>query len=205
MATPPGPASPGNPISYDNIRSETRFTPNIDLGLDDFGTYQYDDGFVNDYTFYPTFYPIGSSPAGGAGTANLAISMFYDIESENGLDIYFSSGSPPWVSTIDAQFNDVTNLSSYSNIGPNHVNSVLYTGLGYGTQGGNTPHWYELDITISLIPTGPPPFNPAVNIEYDTGAGWTAFPGTPTNAPGNYSTGPITNVANGGTIYVQVY
>lgn len=205
MATPPGPASPGNPISYDDIRSETRFTPNIDLGLDDFGTYQYDDGFVNDKTFYNAYYPVPSSPSGGAGTQNLSISYFYDIDSVNGLDINFSSGSPPWVSAIDVSFTDVTNLSSYSNIGPNHTTTVQFFGLGYGTQGGNTPHWADIDITVGIQAIGPPPFNPSVNVEYDTGAGWTAFPGTPTNMPGNYATGPIANVANGGIIYVQVY
>jgi len=77
MATPPGPASPGNPISYDNIRAEVNFTPNIDIGLYDFATYIYDDGFINDYTFYPAFYPLPSSPAGGAVTQNASISMFY--------------------------------------------------------------------------------------------------------------------------------
>jgi len=73
MATPPGPASPGTPISYDDIRAETNFVPNTNISLFDFATYIYDDGFVNDYTFYPAFYPLPSSPAGGNITANASI------------------------------------------------------------------------------------------------------------------------------------
>ena len=117
MATPPGPASPGNPISYDNIRAEVNFTPNIDIGLYDFATYIYDDGFINDYTFYPAFYPLPSSPAGGAVTQNASISMFYDIDSESYYDIQFQSGTPSWVSTIDVTINDATVLASGSNSG----------------------------------------------------------------------------------------
>ena len=60
MATPPGPASPGTPISYDDIRAEVNFVPSSNIGLFDFATYIYDDGFINDYTFYPAYYPLGT-------------------------------------------------------------------------------------------------------------------------------------------------
>jgi hypothetical protein len=204
MATPPGPASPGTPISYDDIRAEANFVPNTNISLFDFATYIYDDGFVNDYTFYPAFYPLPSSPAGGNITANASISMFYDIDSVTGIDINFQSGTPGWVSTIDVSFTDNTNLSSGSNSGPNNDSQEQFNGLGYGTQGGSIPHWYELDLTVNLnFGGGTPPF-PAVNIDYDTGGGWTAFGGSPTTNPGPYSTGPITNVANGGTVYIRV-
>ena len=203
MATPPGPASPGTPISYDDIRAETNFVPNTNIGIYDFATYIYDDGFVNDYTFYPAFYPLPSSPAGGNITANASISMFYDIDSVTGIDINFQSGTPGWVSTIDVTFSDATVLGSGSNSGPNADTQEQFNGLGYGTQGGSIPHWYQLDITVNLN-AGAPPFSPAVNVDYDTGGGWTAFIGSPTFNPGLLTTGPINNVANGGTVYIRV-
>ena len=203
MATPPGPASPGTPISYDDIRAETNFVPNTNIGIYDFATYIYDDGFVNDYTFYPAFYPLPSSPAGGNITANASISMFYDIDSVTGIDINFQSGTPGWVSTIDVTFSDATVLGSGSNSGPNADTQEQFNGLGYGTQGGSIPHWYQLDITVNLN-AGAPPFSPAVNVDYDTGGGFTAFPGSPTTNPGLLSTGAINNVANGGTVYIRV-
>lgn len=204
MATPPGPASPGNPISYSDIRSEPNFDPNTNIGLYDFATYIYDDGFINDYTFYPAFYPLPSSPAGGAVSQNASISMFYDIDSFTGIDINFQSGTPGWVSDIDVSFVDATDLAGGSNSGPNAYNQLQFFGLGYGTQGGSIPHWYELDLQVTLNATGPPPY-PAVNIEYDTGAGFTSFPNPPFTFPGLYTTGPISNVANGGTVYIKVY
>jgi hypothetical protein len=203
MATPPGPASPGTPISYDDIRAETNFVPNTNIGIYDFATYIYDDGFVNDYTFYPAFYPLPSSPAGGNITANASISMFYDIDSVTGIDINFQSGTPGWVSTIDVTFSDATVLGSGSNSGPNADTQEQFNGLGYGTQGGSIPHWYQIDLQVNLN-AGAPPFSPAVNVDYDTGGGWTAFIGSPTFNPGLLTTGPINNVANGGTVYIRV-
>jgi hypothetical protein len=203
MATPPGPASPGSPISYDDIRAEVNFVPSSNIGLFDFATYIYDDGFVNDYTFYPAFYPLPSSPAGGNITANASISMFYDIDSVTGIDINFQSGTPGWVSTIDVTFSDATVLGSGSNSGPNADTQEQFNGLGYGTQGGSIPHWYQIDLQVNLN-TGAPPFSPAVNVDYDTGGGWTAFIGSPTFNPGLLTTGPINNVANGGTVYIRV-
>lgn len=204
MATPPGPASPGNPISYFDIIAESNFAPpSGNNGIYDFATYIYDDGFINDYTFYPAFYPLPSSPAGGAVTQNASISMFYDIDSFTGIDINFQSGTPGWVSTIDVTFTDNTDLSSGSNSGPNNDSQEQFNGIIYGGVGGSIPHWYELDLTVNLNAVGPPPF-PAVNIDYDTGGGWTAFPTSPTTFPGPNSTGAITNVANGGTVYIRV-
>jgi hypothetical protein len=203
MATPPGPASPGTPISYDDIRAETNFVPNTNIGIYDFATYIYDDGFVNDYTFYPAFYPLPSSPAGGNITANASISMFYDIDSVTGIDINFQSGTPGWVSTIDVTFSDATVLGSGSNSGPNADTQEQFNGLGYGTQGGSIPHWYQIDLQVNLN-AGAPPFSPDVNVDYDTGGGWTAFIGSPTFNPGLLTTGPINNVANGGTVYIRV-
>jgi hypothetical protein len=203
MATPPGPASPGNPISYDNIRSEVNFVPSSNIGLYDFATYIYDDGFVNDYTFYPAFYPLPSSPAGGPVTQNASISMFYDIESDTGIDINFQSGTPSWVSNIDVSFSDGTLLASGSNSGPNAATPLSFNGLSRGTQGGNIPHWYQLNLQVNLNP-GAPPFSPAVNVDYDTGGGWTPFPGSPTIFPGPLNAGPINNAANGVTVYIRV-
>lgn len=203
MATPPGPASPGTPISYDDIRNEVNFVPNTNIGLYDFATYIYDDGFINDYTFYPAFYPLPSSPAGGAVSQNASISMFYDIDSETGIDINFQSGTPGWVTSIDVTFTDNTDLSGGSNSGPNAYNQLQFLGLGYGTQGGSIPHWYQLDLSVNLN-AGAPPFSPAVNVEYDTGGGFTHFPGSPTTMPALFSTGAINNVANGGIVYIRV-
>jgi hypothetical protein len=204
MATPPGPASPGNPISYTDIIAETNYVPSAsNNGIYDFATYIYDDGFVNDYTFYPAFYPLPSSPAGGNITANASISMFYDIDSVAGIDINFQSGTPGWVSNIDVTFSDATNLAAGSNSGPNNDSTLNFNGLGYGTQGGTIPHWYQITLQVNLN-SGPPPFSPAVNVDYDTGGGWTAFPGSPTTFPGPLTVSGINNVANGGTVYIRV-
>jgi hypothetical protein len=204
MATPPGPASPGNPISYNDIIAESNFAPPAgNNGIYDFATYIYDDGFINDYTFYPAFYPLPSSPAGGAVTQNASISMFYDIDSFTGIDINFQSGTPGWVTTIDVTFNDATVLGSGSNSGPNSDSQEQFNGVVYGTQGGSIPHWYQIDLQVNLN-AGAPPFTPAVNVDYDTGAGFTAFPGSPTTMAGLLTTGPINNVANGGIVYIRV-
>ena len=49
MATPSGPASPGNPISYNDIIAESNFAPPAgNNGIYDFATYIYDDGFINE-------------------------------------------------------------------------------------------------------------------------------------------------------------
>lgn len=203
MATPSGPASPGNPISYNDIKSEANFDPSTNIGLYDFATYIYNDGFINDYTFYPAFYPLPSSPAGGAVSQNASISMFYDIDSFTGIDINFQSGTPGWVTTIDVTFTDNTDLSGGSNSGPNAYNQLQFLGIVYGTQGGSIPHWYQLDLAVNLN-TGAPPFSPAVNVEYDTGGGFTHFPGSPTTTSALLSTGAINNVANGGIVYIRV-
>ena len=76
MATPPGPPGPGNLISFDDLRSQPYIAPNTDISLFLLGTYKYDDGFVNDYTFYSNYYPLPNSPAGGALTQDLSISYF---------------------------------------------------------------------------------------------------------------------------------
>jgi len=203
MATPPGPASPGNPISYNDIKGAGRFSPSSNVGIYDFATYIYDDGFINDYTFYQAFYPLPSSPAGGAVSANASISMFYDIDGVAGYDFNFQSGTPSWVNTIDVSVADGTVLGSGSNSGPNAAQSIIENGIVYGVVGGSMPHWYQLNLTVQLN-TGAPPFSPAVNIQYNRGAGFTHFPGSPTTMPGLYTVGPINNVANGGTFEIRV-
>ena len=204
MATPPGPPGPNNPISYSDIVAEVNFVPNAtDMGIYNFATYIYDDGFINDYTFYPAFYPLPSSPAGGLVTQNASISMFYDIDSVTGYDTNFQSGTPGWVSTIDASIQDGTNLASGSNSGPNVAQPINQNGLSYGTYGGSMPHWYQINLSVSLN-AGAPPFSPAVNVQYDTGGGFTHFPGSPTIFPGQLTVGPINNAANGGTVYIRV-
>lgn len=207
MATPPGPATPGNPISFDDIRNLVNYVPNVDVAIKDIITYQYNDGIVNDYTFYGAYYPVSTSPSGGAGTLNANVGMFYDIESDTGIDINFSSGSPAWVNDIDCSFTDATFLGSYSQAGPNLVNNVQFFTIPYGTQGGNIPHWYQVDIQVGLNPVIPPPPPPFanVNIEYDNGGGWTAFPGSPFNNAGSYTSGSISTPTNGNTLYVRVY
>ena len=202
MATPPGPASPGTPISYDDIRAETNFVPNTNIGIYDFATYIYDDGFINDYTFYQAFYPLPSSPAGGAVSENASISMFYDIDGVAGYNFERAAGTPSWVNTIDVSVADGTVLGSGSNSGPNNAQPIIVNGMT-GVVGGSMPHWYQLNLTVQLNP-GAPPFSPAVNIQYNSGAGFTDFPGSPTTMSGLYTVGPIDNVANGGTFEIRV-
>jgi len=211
MATPPGPASPGNPISFDNLRSEVHIVQNTDIAIYDMVSIAYDNGFVNDHTFYPAFYPLGTSPAGGPVTANASISMFYDIESDSGTDCYWSSGSPPWVGNPSVSVQDSTNLSSGSNTGPNIAPSpaTIASFFSFGTIGSNMPHWYSFDCTVSIGGAPPPPFPPPtnVNVQYKFGIGgtWTNFPGTPTTMPGNYTANLLTGLANGATFYVQIF
>jgi hypothetical protein len=100
-------------------------------------------------------------------------------------------------------FNDATVLGSGSNSGPNSDSQEQFNGVVYGTQGGSIPHWYQIDLQVNLN-AGAPPFTPAVNVDYDTGAGFTAFPGSPTTMAGLLTTGPINNVANGGIVYIRV-
>jgi hypothetical protein len=203
MATPPGPASPGNPISYNDIKGAGNFSPSAPVGIYDFATYIYDDGFINDYTFYPAYYPLPSSPAGGPVSQDASISMFYDIDGVAGYDFNFQSGTPSWVNTINVSVADGTVLGSGSNSGPNAAQSIIENGIVYGVVGGSMPHWYQLNLTVQLN-TGAPPFSPAVNVQYNTGGGFTHFPGSPTTMPGQLNVGPINNVANGGTLEIRV-
>ena len=210
MATPPGPASPGNPISFDNLRSEVHIVQNTDIAIYDMVSIAYDNGFVNDHTFYPAFYPLGTSPAGGPVTANASISMFYDIESDSGTDCYWSSGAPTWVSNPSVTVTDSTFLGSGSNAGPNPATSpyTIASFFTFGTIGSNIPHWYSFDCSVSFAGPPPPPFPPPtnVNVQYKFGIGgtWTNFPGSP-GTQTNYSVNGLTSLANGDTFYVQIF
>jgi hypothetical protein len=209
MATPPGPASPGNPISFDDLRSEPYIIPNTNISLYLMGTYIYDDGYINNWTFYPNYYPLPSSPGGGILTLDMSISMFYDIDTYSGTDCNWSSGSPPWVSNPTVSVSDSTFLGSGSNIGPNQQTSPLtiasftsYGGIGYSME-----HWYSFDCSVTFAGGPPPPFPPPtnVNVQYKFGAGaWTHFPGSP-GTQTSYSVNGLTGLGNGETFYVQIF
>lgn len=211
MATPPGPASPGNPISFDDLRSEVYITPNTNISLYLMGTYIYDDGYINNYTFYPAYYPLPSSPAGGILTSNMSISYFYDIDTEQGTDCSWNSGSIPWVNDVSVTATDSTFLGSGSNTGSNpapNPQTIASFGGVPGTIGDNIEHWYSVDITVSVFGNQPPspPFPPSnpVNVEYKIGGGaWTQFPGSPSNFSGNFSQSGL-NVPNGNTLFIRV-
>ena len=212
MATPPGPASPGNPISFNDLRAEVHIVQSSDIAIYDMVSIKYDNGFVNDHTFFGSFYPLPSSPAGGPVTQNASISMFYDIESDSGTDCNWSNGSIPWVNNVTVEVQDSTNLSSGSNMGPNPAPSpVTIFNLGVpGTQGDNIPHWYSMDCTVNVSGNPPPspPFPPSnqVHVEYRYGGGgWNAFPGTPSTNGGIFTASLLTGLGNGDTFYVQVY
>lgn len=213
MATPSGPATPGNPISFDDLRVQPYITPNTDIGLYLMGAYTFDDGFLDSYTFYQNYYPLPSSPAGGILSSNLSISYFYDINTDTGTDCYFSSGAPAWVTDVSVTVSNSTSLASGSNNGANHATSpqtIRPNGQGYGTYGGNIEHWYSMDISVNVTGNPPPspPFPPStpVNVEYRLGTGpWTAFPGTPTNQPNPNPAVQNIHIANGDILYVQVY
>jgi hypothetical protein len=210
MATPPGPASPGNPISFDNLRSEDNITPNTNISLYLMGTYIYDDGFIDDHTFYPNYYPLPASPSGGPLTLNMAISMFYDIDSVSATDCYWSSGSPPWVGNPTVSVLNSTFLGSGSNTGPNPATSPLTiaTFTTYGTIGTSMEHWYSFDCSVNFAGPPPPPFPPPanVNVQYKFGVGgtWTHFPGSP-GTQTSYSVNGLIGLGNGQTFYVQIF
>lgn len=210
MATPPGPPGPGNIISFDDLRSQPNIAPNTDISLYLLGTYIYDDGFINSYTYFANYYPLPTSPSGGALTQDMSISYFYDIDTEQGTDCSWNSGSIPWVTDVTVDLQDSTNLSSGSNIGPNPQTSpvqIANFGGTPGTIGDNIQHWYSTDITVSVFGNQPPspPFPPSndVNVEYDIGSGWTPFPGSPYNMGGNYTVN-LLQIPNGQILYVRV-
>jgi hypothetical protein len=173
------------------------------------GTYTYDDGYIQNYTFYGTYYPITPNL-----NSNMSISYFYDIDTEQFTDYYFSSGSPPWITDMTVTVSDSTVLSGGGNQGPNNkTNPVQVENFGgtYGTIGGNIEHYYSIDVQVNLTgvppPSPPNPPNTPVNAEYRIGTGpWTSFPGFPTNMAADPS-GSVQglNIPNGDTLYVQVY
>lgn len=207
MALPPGPATPGSPISFDDLRSQPYIAPNTDIGLDLMGTYEYDDGYIENYTFYGTYYPIPNLHD------DLAISYFYDIDTEQYCDFYWSSGSPPWVTDVQVVVSKNVNLYAGGNSGPNVVsNPVAVENFGgsYGTRGGNIQHYYNIDVQINVTGMPPPsPPNPPstpVNAEYKLGSNpWTAFPGSPSNVPNPSFSVQNLSIANSITLYTQVY
>jgi len=209
MATPSGPASPGNPISFDDLRSEPNITPNVDIGLELMGTYKFDDGFINTYTFYINNYPPNSPPYPSL-SANLAIGDFYGIETDQGTDCSWNSGSIPWVTDVTVTAQDATNLYAGGNTGPNPATSpqtIFNLGVP-GTQGDNIQHWYAILVEVNVQGTpAPPPFPPPpprndVNVEYNIGGGWNQFTGSPSSNPGIFNA--TLNVPNGQTLFVRV-
>jgi hypothetical protein len=207
MATPPGPASPGNPISFDDLRVQPNITPNVDVGLELMGTYQFDDGYINSYTFYANNYPPNSPPYPSLST-NLAIGDFYGIDTEQGTDCSWNSGSIPWVTDVTVTAQDNTNLYAGGNIGPNIAPSpqtIFNLGVP-GTQGDNIQHWYAILVTVTVngMPPPSPPNPPSnnVNIEYNIGGGYQQFPGSPSPNGGAFS--ESLNVPNGQTLFVRV-
>lgn len=210
MATPPGPAGPGNPISFDDLRAETYIVPNTDIGLYLMGTYIYDDGFINNYTFYSNYYPLPSTPAGGPVTGNMSISYFYDIDTYTGTDCSWNSGSIPWVTNVTVQVQDSTNLASGSNTGSNPQTSPLtianFSNIP-GTIGYQVEHWYSTDITVQVFGNPPPspPFPPSnnVNVEYNIGGGYIQFPSSPSMMGGFFNVSGL-QIPNGQTLFVRV-
>jgi hypothetical protein len=210
MATPPGPASPGNPISFGDLRAEPYITPNTDIGLELMGTYKFDDGYINSYTFYINNYPPNSPPYPSLST-NLAIGDFYGIETDQGTDCSWNSGSIPWVTNVSVTAQDDTNLYAGGNTGPNPATSpqtIANFGGTPGTIGDNIQHWYAILVTVTVngMPPPSPPNPPSnfVNVEYKLGGGptWTQFFGSPSPNGGNFNA--TLNVPNGDTLFVRV-
>ena len=209
MATPPGPASPGNPISFGDLRAEPNITPNIDIGLELMGTYKFDDGFINTYTFYINNYPPNSPPYPSL-SANLAIGDFYGIETDQGTDCSWNTGSIPWVTDVSVTAQDSTNLYAGGNIGPNIAPSpqtIANFGGVPGTIGDNIQHWYAIlvEVNVQGMPPPSPPNPPSnnVNVEYKLGGGaWNQFPFSPSSNGGIFS--KTLNVPNGQTLFVRV-
>ena len=210
MATPSGPASPGNPISFDNLRSQSYITPNTDIGLELMGTYIFDDGYINSYTFYINNYPPNTPPYPDI-KANLSIGDFYDIETDQGTDCLWNGASIPWVTDVTVTAQDNTPLYAGGSIGPNPAPSPQTIGNFAGTPatiGDNIEHWYAILVQVDVQGTPvPPPFPPPpprndVNVEYDIGGGWNSFPFSPSSNPGIFS--ETLNVPNGQTLFVRV-
>jgi hypothetical protein len=182
----------------------------VDISLYLMGTYIYDDGYINNYTFYPAYYPLPSSPAGGALTSNMSISYFYDIDTTQGTDCSWNSGSIPWVNDVSVIATDSTFLGSGSNTGPNpapNPQTIASFAGTPGTIGDNIEHWYSVDINVTVFGNQPPspPFPPSnpVNVEYNIGSGWVQFPGSPSNFGGSFSKSAL-HVVNGQTLFVRV-
>jgi hypothetical protein len=208
MSTPPGPAGPGNPISFDDLRSQPYITPNTDIGLELMGTYKFDDGYINSYTFYIHNYPPNSPPYPSL-SANLAIGDFYDIDTINGTDCLWNGASIPWVTDVTVTAQDATPLYAGGNTGPNIAPSPKTIANFAGspaTIGDSIQHWYAILVQVNVqgMPPPSPPNPPSndVNVEYDIGGGWVQFFGSPSNMGGIFS--ETLNVPNGQTIFVRV-
>ena len=209
MATPPGPASPGNPISFDDLRSQPNITPNTDIGLELMGTYKYDDGYINSYTFYANNYPPFTPPFPDIKD-NLTIGDFYDIDTEQGTDCSWNSGSISWVTDVSVTAQDDTLLYAGGQTGPNPAPSpqtIANFGGIPGTIGDNIQHWYKCLVSVTVVgmPPPSPPFPPSnfVNVEYKLGGGaWNQFFGSPSPNGGNFNAS--ISVTNGLTLFVRV-
>jgi hypothetical protein len=208
MSTPPGPAGPGNPISFDDLRSQPYITPNTDIGLELMGTYKFDDGYINSYTFYINNYPPNTPPYPDI-KADLSIGDFYDNETDQGTDCFWNGASIPWVTDVTVTAQDATPLYAGGNNGPNAVTTPLTIANFAGTPatiGDNIEHWYAVLISVNVVgmPPPSPPFPPSnnVNVEYDIGGGWVQFGGSPSNMGGVFN--ETLNVPNGQTLFVRV-
>lgn len=209
MTTPTGPASPGNPISFDELKSQPNITPNINIGLELMGTYKFDDGYINSYTFYINNYPPNSPPYPSL-SANLTIGDFYDIETDQGTDCLWNSANIPWVTDVSVTAQDATDLYAGGNSGPNPATSP-YTIANFGgspaTIGDNIQHWYAILVQVDVQGNPPPsPPNPPsndVNVEYKLGAGaWNQFFGSPSPNGGIFN--ETLNIPNGDTMFIRI-
>jgi hypothetical protein len=208
MSTPPGPAGPGNPISFDDLRSQPYITPNTDIGLELMGTYKFDDGYINSYTFYINNYPPNTPPYPDI-KADLSIGDFYDNETDQGTDCLWNGASIGWVTDVTVTAQDATPLYAGGNAGPNAVTTPLTIANFAGTPatiGNNIEHWYAILVQVNVqgMPPPSPPNPPSndVNVEYDIGGGWVQFFGSPSSMGGIFS--ETLNVPNGQTLFVRV-
>ena len=144
--------------------------------------------------------------------ANLTIGDFYGIETDQGTDCSWNSGSIPWVTDVSVTAQDDTNLYAGGNTGPNPATSpqtIANFGGIPGTIGDNIENWYAILVSVNVQGTpAPPPFPPPpprnnVNVEYQLGSGgWNQFPSSPSSNPGIFN--QTVNVPNGDTLFVRV-
>ena len=191
-------------ISLGDLKSELSLVggPSYDISLANMAAYVMADGFYDTYGF------TGQT---GYGTGQVLLSKFYDLQSDASFVLYVQSN----VTDYDQFQAILTNQSQATgtpgpNQQPNQFRNPATGTVSPGYNNGvNMTHMNQLDVTVNCNNTAGPPFGGQLNIEYNDGSGYAAFPGSPFQGPIiNVNSTTVSNSPNNigtPTFYVQCY